>query len=136
MAGLKIELVEDGPYRIAGPVQLMDTARKPIQTQGIVELCRCGESKNKPFCDELGCKKGFQTADENVPENRREYTGSGISVSFDASRCIHVAECLYNAPDVFDVKKRPWINLEGADAERVASVVRAGHYNTDSWKVT
>ena len=124
MAGLNIELVEDGPYRIADSFQLLDTKRNPIQTHGLVELCRCGDSKNKPFCDELGCKKGFQTADENVPENRREYTGVNISVSFDASRCIHVAECLSNAPDVFDVKKRPWINLEGADMERVARVVQ------------
>ena len=123
MAGINVELAENGPYRVTGDFQLLDAKRKQIKTAGIVELCRCGESKDKPLCDGVACANGFETADEIVPGSRREYTGEAISVSFDASRCIHMSACLSNAPDVFDVRKRPWIKLEGADAERVAKAV-------------
>jgi CDGSH-type Zn-finger protein len=45
---------ENGPLLITGPVQILDhqgnaftiPAGKPS-----VALCRCGQSKNKPFCD-------------------------------------------------------------------------------------
>ena len=74
-----------------------------MEVQETVELCRCGESKSKPLCDGLGCANSFETAEDAVPESRREYTGDSIAVSFDASRCIHVATCLINAPDVASV---------------------------------
>ena len=123
MATISVDLVEDGPYRIAGDFQLLDSRRNPVETRGTVELCRCGESRSKPICDGAGCASHFETPDEIRQESRREYTGDSISVSFDASLCIHAAACLINAPDVFNVRKRPWIKLEGADVERVARVV-------------
>lgn len=55
---------------------------------------------------------------------RKSYHGDGIDVTFDAKRCLHAAECVRGLPEVFDVKKRPWINPEGVDAEAVAEVVR------------
>lgn len=54
----------------------------------------------------------------------RTYKAERISVSYDAKRCLHVAECVRGLPEVFDPKKRPWIQPENADAERVAEVVR------------
>ena len=56
---------------------------------------------------------------------RRGYRGSRITVSFDARRCIHAARCVHGLPEVFDPKRRPWIEPDGAAAERVAEVVRA-----------
>ena len=123
MTSINVRLVENGPYRIEGEFELLDANRNLLEVQRPMELCRCGDSENKPFCDGLGCADSFETAEDMVPESRRQYTGDSIEVSFDASRCIHVAACLINAPDVFDVRKRPWIKLEGADAERVARVV-------------
>ncbi len=46
-----IYISENGPYHVTGAVTLDDSSRN---TDGIPEkyaLCRCGESKNKPFCD-------------------------------------------------------------------------------------
>ena len=54
---------------------------------------------------------------------RRTYRGEAIEVTFDLARCIHVAECLRGAPEVFDVDRRPWIDPDGAPADRVAEVV-------------
>ena len=56
---------------------------------------------------------------------RRSYRGSEITVSFDARRCIHAARCVHGLPGVFDPQRRPWIEPDGAAAERVAEVVRA-----------
>ena len=55
----------------------------------------------------------------------RSYAGSGITVSYDARRCIHAAECVHGLPEVFDPERRPWIEPDGAGPERVAEVVRA-----------
>lgn len=53
----------------------------------------------------------------------KTYDGRGIEVSFDAARCIHAARCVAGLPEVFDVKRRPWIDPDRAPADRVAEVV-------------
>ncbi|MEK7354026.1 MAG: CDGSH iron-sulfur domain-containing protein [Chloroflexota bacterium] len=58
-----IELVEDpsrdvsGPFWVRGgiPIESADGATYEIRNR--VTLCRCGKSKNKPFCDGLHIKK-------------------------------------------------------------------------------
>lgn len=57
------------------------------------------------------------------PGAARRYEGDGIVVTWEPRLCTHVAECLRRAPDVFDAWARPWVRLEGADADRVAEVV-------------
>ena len=54
----------------------------------------------------------------------RTYDGDRIRVLWDASRCIHVGSCLRALPAVFDVRARPWVDLDGASAEEVAAAVR------------
>lgn len=53
----------------------------------------------------------------------REYEGEGITVHWDSSRCIHVAACIRAAPEVFDPQARPWIDVEAAEASRIADAV-------------
>jgi CDGSH-type Zn-finger protein len=47
-----ITITKDGPYRVTGGVGLEDTVtgQKP-KAEDHYTLCRCGGSKNKPFCD-------------------------------------------------------------------------------------
>jgi uncharacterized Fe-S cluster protein YjdI/CDGSH-type Zn-finger protein len=54
----------------------------------------------------------------------RAYTAPGVTVYYDRGRCLHFAECIRGLPEVFDIKKRPWIQPENASAEEVAEVVR------------
>ena len=42
---------------------------------------------------------------------------------WDSSRCIHTGICLRRLPSVFDVQARPWVDLDGADADAVAEAV-------------
>ena len=53
----------------------------------------------------------------------RDYVGPGITVHWDGARCIHAERCTTGAPTVFDRTARPWVDLDGADAARVAEVI-------------
>ncbi len=53
----------------------------------------------------------------------RGYDGDGIRVTFEASRCIHSAQCVRRLPSVFDIDRRPWIDPNGAPADETAEVV-------------
>jgi CDGSH-type Zn-finger protein len=52
----EIKVREHGPYRVSGDFRLVDAEgneidTKPFEKDGTIVLCRCGESKTKPFCD-------------------------------------------------------------------------------------
>ena len=57
-----IAVSKDGPYRIVGGVELNDPAGSQPESKEHYTLCRCGESKNKPFCD--GCHWHVNFKDE------------------------------------------------------------------------
>lgn len=60
-----------------------------------------------------------------MPSQIRTYTGEQIDVTYDATRCIHVGECLRRLPTVFDTGKRPWVQTDQASADQVAATVLA-----------
>lgn len=45
----EIQITEDGPYFVKGKISLQDEDRP--ESEEHFALCRCGKSKNKPFCD-------------------------------------------------------------------------------------
>ena len=53
----------------------------------------------------------------------REYRDARIRVRWYAGRCIHSAECIRAAPEVFDPRRRPWIDLAAGDADRIVNAV-------------
>jgi CDGSH-type Zn-finger protein/uncharacterized Fe-S cluster protein YjdI len=54
---------------------------------------------------------------------RRVYANEAIEVHWEPKLCIHVRKCVRELPEVFDPEARPWVVLDGADAERVAETV-------------
>jgi hypothetical protein len=40
-----------GPLWVTGNILIERSDGQPIETRNRVTLCRCGQSKNKPFCD-------------------------------------------------------------------------------------
>ena len=124
MASLRVSLAENGPYLVEGDFQLRDALRKRLDTGGAVELCRCGESKSKPFCDNIGCETGLEAGDEGGPSQPRVYADDSISVSWHGAICIHDGACVFGAGDVFDPRRRPWVDLSNVDPERIAGVIR------------
>jgi uncharacterized Fe-S cluster protein YjdI len=77
----------------------------------------------------------MDTREEGSPG--KAYPAPSVTVFYDRDRCRHYAECVRGLPEVFDVKRRPWIRAELADAEAVAEVVRrcptgALHYRLEA----
>ncbi len=63
MAQVTITVRSNGPYRIAGPIKLVDADGNEFTIESgreFVALCRCGGSFNKPFCDGTHKRIGFQ----------------------------------------------------------------------------
>ncbi len=52
----------NGPYRVYGPVKLVDGDGNEFEIPpgDWYTLCRCGRSGNKPFCDSTHKTIGFQ----------------------------------------------------------------------------
>jgi len=46
-----IMIKQNGPYVVTGVVQLTNSKGEHLVTKDGMSLCRCGNSKNKPFCD-------------------------------------------------------------------------------------
>ena len=46
-----VMVAPNGPYVVSGAVDLLETKRGEGASKTQVTLCRCGASKNKPFCD-------------------------------------------------------------------------------------
>ena len=46
-----ITVSKDGPYYVTGGLELKDQSRGQGASEEHYTLCRCGASKNKPFCD-------------------------------------------------------------------------------------
>jgi uncharacterized Fe-S cluster protein YjdI len=62
---------------------------------------------------------------ENVKQRgpAKEYANESIVVFWEPSYCIHEAECIRGMPSVFDSRARPWIRVEGADADKLAETI-------------
>jgi CDGSH-type Zn-finger protein len=48
-----------GPIAVRGGVQVYSAEGEPYEVRNRVTLCRCGQSKNKPFCDGSHVEHGF-----------------------------------------------------------------------------
>jgi CDGSH-type Zn-finger protein/truncated hemoglobin YjbI len=71
-----IEVSKDGPYRITGGIVLEDSDGNPVErNRGAslehYSLCRCGHSRNKPFCSGMHWQIEFR---DPVPDPEHEPT--------------------------------------------------------------
>jgi CDGSH-type Zn-finger protein len=59
----KITVKNNGSIRVEGDFELFDLSGKKFDLNGrtSVSLCRCGHSKDKPFCDGSHRECGFQS---------------------------------------------------------------------------
>lgn len=64
MAEVTIEVTPDGPYLVAGSIELRDVDGTVRPTRAKTWLCRCGASAKKPFCDGSHAKIGFKAGAE------------------------------------------------------------------------
>lgn len=54
----------------------------------------------------------------------KNYTNGEVTVVWKPAICEHSAICFLGLPGVFDPTKRPWVNLPGAETERIIDQVK------------
>jgi len=53
----------------------------------------------------------------------KEYSNGEITVFWKSELCIHSANCLIGLPEVFNSRKRPWINVHASDSKEIMKIV-------------
>ena len=56
---ISVKVSKDGPYIIQNCTSLVNSKGDELETKEYIALCRCGVSRNKPFCDGAHKKAGF-----------------------------------------------------------------------------
>ncbi len=54
----------------------------------------------------------------------KRYTKGDVTVVWQPGLCIHSRVCFHGLPTVFDPRKRPWVDMEGAEGAAIAEQVR------------
>ena len=65
MVEVTIKARSNGPYKVEGPVRIVDAEgiEFVLPEGSAIALCRCGHSRTKPFCDKSHRRVGFAAED-------------------------------------------------------------------------
>jgi uncharacterized Fe-S cluster protein YjdI len=55
----------------------------------------------------------------------QEYKNEKIVVRYDPNICTHSGNCVKTLPGVFNIKNKPWVNVEGESVEQICKTVEA-----------
>jgi CDGSH-type Zn-finger protein len=126
-----ITCLPNGPYQLhpgaqpaASPL-LRRADGEAFVVERRVSLCRCGGSKNKPFCDGTHRVNGFtdaRTADGTL-DRRIAHAGKKITVHDNRAICAHAGFCTDRLQSVFRMRAEPWIDPDGASAQEIVETV-------------
>ncbi len=142
----RIKIRPNGPYLVSGELPLREMAPvhtlngEPvdwhvlgeIQTEGnVYALCRCGQSKNRPFCDGSHVVANFdgaETADRRPIADRVETSsGPAGAVLQEGTLCIGVGFCGTRTQNLWDM-----IEKSDDPATREALIAMAGRCPSSS----
>jgi CDGSH-type Zn-finger protein len=120
---------------------LQTSEGKLLSTIVGIALCRCGVSKNKPFCDGTHGTISFSSENKTttndhsnssssssgeraVKDKRKSYAGKKITIHDSRRICSHAAECINSLPSVFKLNARPGIDPNAATLEEIINTIR------------
>ena len=120
-----ISCSRNGPMIVKGLENLIDGDGKRLATKPAMGLCRCGASRNKPFCD--GSHKEIGLSDE-ISSDRTEnkatrYEGRGITIINNPLLCSVAEYCHKELEGVFNENNTPWITPDGDSLEHIKAVI-------------
>ena len=127
MTAPKIEPRDNGPFMVRNLTDLRMPDGSAAETKPVMALCRCGNSKNKPFCDGSHKKVGFNSAPQDVSgkDRVRSYEGQAATVHFNSLLCSHSARCAKQADAIFNTGQRPWIQPDNGTLDEIREVIAA-----------
>lgn len=116
-----ITVVKNGPYIVRGLEHFKDSKGRELTVQPTMSLCRCGASKNKPYCDGSHTKIGFVgEKDPNiVPREIHEWKGKRITIVDNPDVCCRDRSCVNNLPRVFEEE-----NPDAATVKQIIDTIR------------
>ena len=103
-----------------------DSKGEALPTKPAMALCRCGESKNKPYCDGSHAEKGIDGEKKKgrLKDRVRDYVGNDITIHDNRGVCSHDGACTRGLPGVFKTGVWPWIDPNGASAEEIMETIK------------
>ena len=121
----RISAFPNGPYSLEGAA-LGRQSGEALPAEKKVALCRCGGSKNKPFCDGTHSKIGFSDRNTADParDKRERYAGKKITIFDNRGICSHAGYCTDGLKEVFLYGQEPWIAPDAASVERIIETIR------------
>lgn len=58
-----------------------------------------------------------------MSDDFKSYSNDVIEVLYSKTRCTHAAQCVKRLRPVFNVRQRPWINVDNASVEEIIEAV-------------
>jgi CDGSH-type Zn-finger protein len=114
------------PYMAADLENLVDAEGNRLKVGPVVALCRCGQSKMKPYCDG---SHGADGIDGEKQEGRKKdkvlsYKGEEITIHDNRGVCSHDGSCWRCLPTVFNKDmKFKWINPDGDSVKKIVETI-------------
>ncbi|MDA3818618.1 MAG: glutamate synthase-related protein [Prolixibacteraceae bacterium] len=123
----KISTSPNGPLVVKGIERITaDNELVHELSNRTVALCRCGQSKSKPFCDGTHGKIGWK--DEKLegrqPRVVDSYVGKTITIHDNRGICAHIGNCTNGLPKVFQMGVEPWINPNAETVEKIIETIK------------
>jgi CDGSH-type Zn-finger protein len=131
----KITVRPNGPYLLRGGIplvrksQVMSEHGEPlswkedgkINTESAYRLCRCGQSKSKPFCDGSHTMVDFdgkESADTGpISARSKTFRSPKIFIQEDYSICVHSGFCRDRLSDIWKMRR------DSNDAQVLARII-------------
>ncbi|HEY9101753.1 ferritin-like domain-containing protein [Chitinimonas sp.] len=57
---LRVDPLRNGPLSVSGNLEVLSGTGRTVERLSQVRLCRCGQSRNKPYCDNSHIEAGFE----------------------------------------------------------------------------
>ena len=122
----KIIGFENGPLEVDCTDSVFMKDGKTLEAENPSYLCRCGKSKNKPWCDGSHEKVGFTSKREISEEILQVYEGKEITVNFNRSICAGAANCVHDLPSVFaSDNSTNWIYPDNDTNDKIIKTVNS-----------
>lgn len=76
----------------------------------------------------------MESNDNNKFTGGKKYKNNDITVYWKPSACVHASYCYRELIEVFDPSRRPWVDLNGAETNKIIEVVNLCPTEALSWK--